>query len=106
MIAASSLVVGVLFAVSFYLMLGRNSQRVAFGFILLSNAVNLLVLTAAGLPERPMAPIVRPGVGEYVDPLPQAFLLTAIVIGLGSAALLLALAARLERARGADEAAR
>jgi multisubunit Na+/H+ antiporter MnhC subunit len=104
MIALSSLVVAVLFASGIYLMLSRSTQWVAIGFILLSNAVNLFVLTAAGLPEAPVPPLLM-GVDEsaaFADPLPQAFILTAIVIGLGTASFLLALAARAHRERGTD----
>jgi multicomponent Na+:H+ antiporter subunit C len=104
MIALSSLVVAVLFASGIYLMLSRSTQWVAIGFILLSNAVNLFVLTAAGLPAAPVPPLLM-GVDEgatFADPLPQAFILTAIVIGLGTASFLLALAARAHRERGTD----
>lgn len=104
MIGLSSLVVGVLFATSLYLLLSRNVQRVAIGFIILSNGVNLLVLTASGLPERAIPPLLAEGVaGNFADPLPQAFILTAIVIGLGTAAFLLAMAARTHRELGTDE---
>jgi multicomponent Na+:H+ antiporter subunit C len=106
MIGLASLVVTVLFASSIYLMLSRNVQRVAIGFIVLSNGVNLLVLTAAGLPERAVAPLLGhevPPDSAFADPLPQAFILTAIVIGLGTAAFLLAMAARTHRELGTDE---
>jgi multicomponent Na+:H+ antiporter subunit C len=105
MIGLSSLVVGVLFASAMYLLLSRNEQRVAIGFIVLSNAVNLLVLTATGIVEGAVPPLI--GYGEpgapQADPLPQAFILTAIVIGLGTAAFALAMAARTHRELGTDE---
>jgi multicomponent Na+:H+ antiporter subunit C len=103
MTGLSSLVVGVLFASAMYLLLSQNLQRVAIGFIVLSNAVNLLVLTAAGVPERAIPPLIGEVDGVYADPLPQAFILTAIVIGLGTAAFLLAMAARTHRELGTDE---
>jgi multicomponent Na+:H+ antiporter subunit C len=104
MIGLSAIVVGVLFATAIYLMLSRNTQLVAIGFILLSNAVNLMVLTASGIPERAVPPLLGPEqTGVYADPLPQAFILTAIVIGLGTASFLLALAARAYREMGTDE---
>jgi multicomponent Na+:H+ antiporter subunit C len=104
MIGLSAMVVGVLFTSAVYLMLSRNTQRIAIGFILLSNAVNLMVLTASGLPERAVPPLLGSGdVGVYADPLPQAFILTAIVIGLGTASFLLALAARAYREMKTDE---
>jgi multicomponent Na+:H+ antiporter subunit C len=104
MIGLSSLVVGVLFASAVYLMLSRNTQRIAIGFILLSNGVNLMVLTASGLPARALPPLLNGDIeGAYADPLPQAFILTAIVIGLGTASFLLALAARAYREMGTDD---
>jgi multicomponent Na+:H+ antiporter subunit C len=104
MIALSSLVVAVLFTCAVYLMLSRNTQWIAIGFVLLSNAVNLLVLATSGLPARAVPPLLREGAEglAYADPLPQAFILTAIVIGLGTAAFLLALAARAHREMGTD----
>ncbi|MEW5931249.1 MAG: NADH-quinone oxidoreductase subunit K [Gemmatimonadota bacterium] len=102
MTGLSALVVGALFASGVYLMLSGNVQRLALGFILLSNGVNLLVLAAAGI--RPGgAPPLLDGEGPYVDPLPQAFVLTAIVIGLGTASYLLAMAARTHRETGSDD---
>jgi multicomponent Na+:H+ antiporter subunit C len=106
MIALSAVVVGVLFAASIYLMLSRNTQRVVIGFIILSNAVNLMVLAASGAPEGAVAPLVDSAmIGPFMDPLPQAFILTAIVIGLGTAAFLLAMAARAHKEMGTDELA-
>jgi multicomponent Na+:H+ antiporter subunit C len=88
-IGLSAIVVGVLFASSLYLLLSRNVQRVAIGFIVLSNGVNLLVLTAAGVPDRAIPPLIGGATeGTFADPLPQAFILTAIVIGLGTAAFI------------------
>jgi multicomponent Na+:H+ antiporter subunit C len=106
MIGLAALVVAVLFTSATYLMLSRNVQLVAIGFILLSNGVNLLVLTAAGLPARAIPPLLGYGgasEGSFADPLPQAFILTAIVIGLGTAAFLLAMAARTHLELGSDE---
>lgn len=99
MILPSSVVVGVLFAVAVYLLLSMDVQRVALGFLLLSNAVNLLVLTAGGIPDDAVPSLIVDEPGSiYADPLPQAFILTAIVIGLGTAAWLLAMALGLHRA--------
>lgn len=103
MTAVGSLVVGVLFAAAVYLLLSRNLLRIAIGFVLLSNAVNLLVLVASGLPAGAVAPLMRSEHGPMADPLPQAFILTAIVIGLGMTAFLLALAARIHHESSEDE---
>jgi multicomponent Na+:H+ antiporter subunit C len=109
MILLSAFLIAILFGCGIYLMLSRNLQRVVIGFILLSNGVNLMVLTASGLPEDAVAPLllgegydVQPA-ATMADPLPQAFILTAIVIGLAITAFLLAMAARTFRERKSDE---
>ena len=86
-------VIGVLFAGGVYLMLERSLSRVLVGIILISNGANLLMLVVGGAPGG--APIV--GITpepEMSDPLPQAMVLTAIVITLGMSAFLLAMAYR------------
>jgi multicomponent Na+:H+ antiporter subunit C len=104
MIGMASLAVGFAFACGLYLLLSGNVQRLAMGFLLLSNGVNLLVLTASGLPSGALPPLVGGGAEEgYADPLPQAFILTAIVIGLAAVAFLLAMATRTHRELGSDE---
>lgn len=104
MIVSCAVSAGVLFAVALYLILSRNTQRVAMGFLMLSNGANLLVISGAGLPRGAMPPIVGSQQGApFVDPLPHALLLTAIVIGLGAAAFLLALSARTHHETGSDE---
>ena len=104
MIGVAAILGGLLLAAGLYLLLSRDVQRVAIGFLLLSNAANVLVLTASGLPARADAPLLS-GTrdGPFADPLPQAFILTAIVIGLGMAAFLLAMATRLYRETGRDD---
>lgn len=100
----TSLVVGGLFALGFYLLLQRSLMRVLLGFLLLGHGANLLLLLAGGPPGRP--PIVRPEVRDteaYADPLPQAMALTAIVITFGVTTLLLALVHRTWRTHGHDE---
>ena len=66
-----------------------------FGFVILSNAANLLVLSASGRPDDKAAPIVLDPNAPMVDPLPQALILTAIVIGFGVIAYLVLLLYRL-----------
>jgi multicomponent Na+:H+ antiporter subunit C len=73
-------VMGVMYAGGIYLLLERTLTRVLLGMILMTNATNLLILVMAGAPGQ--APIVEAGVdpGDYTDPLPQAMVLTSIVI--------------------------
>ena len=92
-----ALMVGALTAAAVYLMLARDVLRFLFGLILISNAANLLIFASGGLtPEAP--PLVPEG--AYAPPdgvanaLPQALVLTAIVIGFGLFAFALVLVYR------------
>lgn len=84
-----------LFAVGVYLMLERDLIAVIFGVAIFSNAANLFVLLSSGDPEGLTTPIVGQRLEKMVDPLPQALILTAIVIGSGILAYLIFLAYRL-----------
>ncbi|QBE49897.1 Na(+)/H(+) antiporter subunit C [Leucobacter triazinivorans] len=80
----------VLYACGVYLMLDRTLTRVLLGFLMVGNATNLLIFLMSG--SFGVAPIVGNGSAEEMsDPLPQAFILTAIVITFGVSAFLLAL---------------
>ena len=82
-------VIAGLYAAGVYLLLDRSLTRVLFGFLLLGNATNVLVLSASGPAGR--APIVGATPAEEMsDPLPQALVLTAIVITFGVSAFVLA----------------
>lgn len=85
------LVMSVLFGTGIAIMMERSLTRVLIGFLLVGNGVNLLIYLMSGTPG--LAPILGEGVdgSEISDPLPQAFILTAIVINLGITAFLLAL---------------
>lgn len=85
--------IGVLFTVGVYLLLERSLSRVLIGIILLGNGANLLFLVAGGAAGRPPIVGLEPE-GQMSDPLPQAMVLTAIVITLGMTAFLLAMAYR------------
>lgn len=91
----TSILVGVLFACGTFLILQRSFVKILFGFIILSNAVNLLILAMSGEPSRKLAPLMTGESGARVDPLPQALILTAIVIGFGVTAYLVVLLYRL-----------
>lgn len=91
---ALALLVGVMTATGVYLMLADNLLRYLFGLILLSNAANLAIF-AAGRLTRSVPPLVPEGLDAPLEPvanaLPQAMILTAIVIGFGLLAFTLAL---------------
>jgi multicomponent Na+:H+ antiporter subunit C len=89
--------VGVMAAGSVYLLLSHNLVRMLFGLILLSNAANFVIFAAGGMSEG-LPPLI--GRGDYVleapysNPLPQALILTAIVISFGLLAFALVLVYR------------
>lgn len=93
MLIETCILVGVLVAVAVYLILQAGFVRILFGFVVLSNAVNLLVLLASGPPGTRGVPVIDGAVtpATAVDPLPQALVLTAIVIGFGVIAYLVVL---------------
>ena len=99
----SALLTGFLFAVGLWLLLQRSFVKVLFGFVVLSNAANLFVLMMSGEPTGRAAPLVGEG-SALVDPLPQALILTAIVIGLGVTAYLVTLLYRLFLDAGTTQA--
>ena len=79
-----ALLSGTMVAGSVFLMLGKNLVRFIFGLVLASNAVNLLIF-AAGRPDTSRPPLIPQGslqpVAAVANSLPQALILTAIVIG-------------------------
>ena len=97
------IVMAAMYAAGVYLMLERSLTRVVLGFLLVGNATNLLILIMAG--PAGIAPIFDPDVSpeEYADPLPQALILTAIVITFAVSAFLLALIYRSWRLANADD---
>jgi multicomponent Na+:H+ antiporter subunit C len=84
-----------------YLVLERSLTRVLVGLVMLGNGVNLLFLISSGPAGR--APIVGDDPSRMSDPLPQALVLTAIVISLGTTAFLLAMAYRSWQLVGHDD---
>lgn len=99
--------IGALTAAGVYLLLRRQTFPVIVGLAFLSYAVNLFLLSMGRLAiDRP--PIIDPGAAGYTDPLPQALVLTAIVISFGMTALIVVLALRsfLETGTDAAEAGR
>ncbi len=85
--------IAVLTACGIYLMLRARTYPVVLGLTLLSYAVNLFLFSSGGLVTGHPG-VIRDGVTEYADPLPQALVLTAIVIGFGMVAFLVILALR------------
>lgn len=84
--------IAVLFSAGTFLVLHRSLTRIILGIGLLGNGVNLLILTSGSVPGD--APILGEGGTDLTDPVPQALVLTAIVIGLAIVAFLLSVAYR------------
>jgi multicomponent Na+:H+ antiporter subunit C len=99
-------VVGVLYACGLFLVMRRGIVRIVLGLALLAHAANLLIFTVGGL-SRGSAPLVPPGgtvpPAPFADPVPQALILTAIVIGFGVQAFVLVLVKRAARETGTDD---
>jgi multicomponent Na+:H+ antiporter subunit C len=101
-----ALLVGLFLAAASYLMLSRALVRILLGLVVLGNAVNLLIFVAGRL-TRASPPIVAAGQsgpeGHLANPLPQALILTAIVIGFAMFAFLIVLAFRAYQEMDADD---
>jgi multicomponent Na+:H+ antiporter subunit C len=100
-----AIVVGGLYAAGIYMLLRPSPVKLAIGLGLLTNAVNLLIFVAAGLtPGR--VPLIEAGASQpavpFADPLPQALILTAIVIAFGVLAFILVLLRRASETLGVD----
>jgi multicomponent Na+:H+ antiporter subunit C len=95
--------VGVLFACSVYLMTRRSLVRLVVGTAMLTYAVNLMLFTVGDISKRgvPIIGVVAPA--QMADPLPQALVLTAIVISFGLLAFTLTLAYRANQLTGGDD---
>lgn len=100
-----SLAIGVLTSAGVWLILRPRTFQVLIGLSLLSYAINLFIFSVGSL-SIDQEPIVRPGVAadllNYTDPLPQALVLTAIVIGFATTALFLVVLLALRGLSGGD----
>ncbi len=95
-----SLLIGVLMSVSVWMLLSRNLVKFLFGLVLISNVANLIIFKVGGL-TMGAPPLITEGVTEqYANSLPQALVLTAIVIGFGLVSFTLVLALKAYQAIG------
>jgi multicomponent Na+:H+ antiporter subunit C len=101
-----ALVIGILYGSGVYLLLRRNLLKFILALGLISNATHLLIFTGAGL-TRGAPPLIGEGTNmltqPYADPLPQALILTAIVISFGLTAFTILLVYRTHKAMGTDD---
>lgn len=96
----SLVLISVLFSVGAYLLMDRSLTRIALGVGVLGNGVNVLIISAGS--DAGEAPIIGRD-GTLTDPLPQALVLTAIVIGFALLTFLMTLAWRNWTISGNDE---
>jgi len=99
-------VVGGLYAAGIYLMMRRSVVKLVLGLALLGHAANLLIFTSGRLTQG-SPPLIEEGEktleAAAADPLPQALILTAIVIGFGVQAFAIVLLKRAYRAVRTDD---
>lgn len=99
------LLIGLLTAVATWLMLSRNLIRLLLGFAVLGNAVNLSIFVVGRLTRDapPLVPFDSATIsGAFANPLPQALVLTAIVIGFATTGFVIELALRSRHDNGSD----
>lgn len=101
-----AIIVGMLFSVGVYMILRRNLIKLIIGLVFISHAANLMIFTAAGI-QRGNPPLIDEGqklpLAPFADPLPQALILTAIVISFGVTAFTVVLFQRVYQSLGTDD---
>lgn len=97
-----SIVIGLFFAVGTYLILTKSILRIILGAAMLNHGAHLLLITMAGV-KTGMPPLLGEGASAYTDPLPQALILTSIVISFGVTSFFLVLGYRVYKELGTDD---
>jgi multicomponent Na+:H+ antiporter subunit C len=101
-----AIVIGILYAAAVYLLLRRSIVKLILGIMFFCHATNLLIFAAGGL-HKGQPQFANEGINAVsanpTDPLPQALILTAIVIGFGFTAFFLALMYRFYQATGTED---
>ncbi|WP_072771921.1 Na(+)/H(+) antiporter subunit C [Desulfitobacterium chlororespirans] len=97
-----AIVIGILFTIGTYLILSKTLLRIILGTSIIGHGVNLLILTMGGL-KKGGPPLLGLKESLFTDPLPQALLLTAIVINFATTALFLVLSYRTYKVLGTDD---
>lgn len=103
MLLVFALTIGVILACAFYLMLRRSIVRLIVGLALMTYGVNLLIFSLGDLTRRGAPIIDATPVENMADPLPQALILTAIVISFGVLAFTMALGYRASQVIEGDD---
>ena len=99
-----SAIIGILYTTGIYLLLRRSLVKLILGIIFLNNATFLLIYISGGLKAiNPAFLSDHSDYAKYSDPLPQALVLTALVISLGVTALILTVKYRYYQKTGTDD---
>lgn len=100
------LLVGILYSAGIFLMLRRSMVKLLLGLILIGNAANILIFLTGGL-TRGKPPIIKDSqttfTDIYADPVPQALILTAIVISFALTAFAIILLKKVYTTTGTDD---
>jgi multicomponent Na+:H+ antiporter subunit C len=101
-----AIIVGILYAAGVYLILRRSLVKLIIGLVLLGNGINLLIFLMGGL-NRGNPPIIEEGAqmlsNPNIDPVPQALILTAIVISFGLQSFAIVLIKRVYKTLQTDD---
>lgn len=101
-----AITIGVLYGTGIYMMMRRSLVKLILGLALLGHASNLLLFSQGNI-ARGLPPVIAEGEkylkGVFADPIPQALILTAIVIGFGTQAFAIVLARRVYQAVDSDD---
>lgn len=97
-----AVLVGSLYASGIYMLLRRSMVKMIIGLILLGNGVNLLIFLLGGV-SKGKPPILGGNLESFADPVPQALILTAIVISFGLQAFAIILIQKVFEVLGTDD---
>lgn len=106
MVIILAVVVGVLFATGIYMMLRRSIVKLIIGLALIAHAANVLIFTMSRLTHNEPVILIAgeiPTATDFADPIIQAVILTAVVIGLGVQAFAVVLIKRAYQTVGTDD---
>ncbi|MGV3243322.1 Na+/H+ antiporter Mnh2 subunit C [Staphylococcus sp. 11261D007BR] len=95
--------IGFLVFIGTYMVLSKNLIRIIIGIAMYTHAGNLIVMSMGNYASYKQEPLINSGQADYVDPLLQAIVLTAIVIGFAITAFLLVLIYRTFKVTKEDE---
>jgi multicomponent Na+:H+ antiporter subunit C len=102
-----AVIIGVLFGGATFMLLRRSMVKIIIGLALLAHGANLLLFTIGKIQREAAAPIIDASSaqldGTFTDPVPQALILTAIVIGFGAQAFAIVLIKRVYQLLDTDD---